>query len=90
MFTCAVTWHGALYTWGCGARGQLGTGSLQEGDLQSLCLRLFLPVWFVPINCFPRPLRIWLGSSNPQANIGASIDAKFEGWLNHLTPKVLL
>ena len=33
---------------------------------------------------------IWLGSSNPQANIGASIDAKFERWLNHLTPKVLL
>lgn len=30
MFTCAVTWHGALYTWGCGARGQLGTGSLQD------------------------------------------------------------
>eukprot|EP00913_Durusdinium_trenchii_P025566 g23996.t1 len=32
MFTCAVTWHGALYTWGCGARGQLGTGSLQETE----------------------------------------------------------
>eukprot|EP00438_Fugacium_kawagutii_P008443 Skav217424 [mRNA] locus=scaffold1729:24412:31718:+ [translate_table: standard] len=30
MFTCAVTWHGALYTWGSGARGQLGTGSLQD------------------------------------------------------------
>ena len=42
MFTCAVTWHGALYTWGCGARGQLGTGSLQDGDVQSLCLRHFL------------------------------------------------
>ncbi|CAJ1342480.1 unnamed protein product [Effrenium voratum] len=30
MFSCAVTWHGALYTWGSGARGQLGTGSLQD------------------------------------------------------------
>ncbi|CAE7643215.1 UVR8 [Symbiodinium sp. CCMP2592] len=30
MFTAAVSWQGALYTWGSGARGQLGTGSLQD------------------------------------------------------------
>ena len=40
MFTCAVTWHGALYTWGSGARGQLGTGSLQESWDRSV----FVPV----------------------------------------------
>ena len=36
MFSCAVTWHGALYTWGCGSRGQLGTGSLQDSMIAYL------------------------------------------------------
>ena len=99
MFTCAVTWHGALYTWGCGARGQLGTGSLQEGDIQSLCLRHFLAgLVYANTNQLLPPIKTlrrfisedWLGSSNPQANTGTSIDAQFEGWLNHLTRKVLL
>ena len=36
MFSCAVTWHGALYTWGSGARGQLGTGSLQDSWRQAV------------------------------------------------------